>query len=315
MKCIKYLAMVLFAGALMTSCVTEPVNVGTTTVEFADATYKAGFGGGTIYVPIAINGENAAAMNTSDVNVKIKVDETHTNGDITIGKADEDFMITSYDLVFRNNYEIPEESKDLPYEKTVGVEIKILNTEPEVMEFKLAIESSNTTIGAQTECLVRLEKTETDRLCGTYTLVSDKPCLFTSGPESASFSGINVGWSAEDSCFEVYPFGGWDYTPVYIYWDSETKEMYMHPYEGLIWYTQGSQLCYQMFVTVQDGSVVPYNDVVFLDYDLDAGTIKFPDNLYFGIMVYDCDPNTLAPISMLGYMEPPHPGFVMTKQK
>lgn len=307
--------MVLFAGALLTSCGEEPVNVGNTTVEFADATYKAGFGGGTIYVPIAINGENAAAMNTTDVNVKIKVDETYTNGGITIGKADEDFMITSYDMVFRNNYEIPEESKDLPYEKTVGVEIKILNTEPEVMEFKLVIESSNTTIGAQSECLVRLEKTETDRLCGTYTMSSESPCLFTSGPATFTTT-TNVTWNSNYGCFEVLPFGSWDYTPFYIYWDEETKELYMQPWEPLMWYsTADSQMCYQMFVTVQDNSVVPHNALVMLDYDIDAGIIRFPENLYFGITVCGCDPATYSPQSWLGWMEGMHPGFVMTKHK
>lgn len=314
MKYIKYLAMVLFAGALMTSC-GEKVDVGQTTVEFAAAEYQSGFGGAYLYVPIAINGENADAMNTTDVNVKIKVDETYTNGSVFIGKEDEDFMITSYDMVFINNYEIADEDKANPVQKQVGIEIKVLNTQPEVMEFKLVIESANTTIGANKECVVRLEKTETDRLCGTYTMSSEYACLFTSGPATFTTT-TTVYWNSNYGCFEVLPFGTWDYTPFYIYWDEETKALYMQPWEPLMWYSSAdSQMCYQMFVTVQDNSVVPHNALVMLDYDIDAGIIRFPENLYFGITVCVCDPATYSPQSWLGWMEGMHPGFVMTKQK
>lgn len=314
MKYIKYLAMVLFAGALMTSC-GEKVDVGQTTVEFAAAEYQSGFGGAYLYVPIAINGENADAMNTTDVNVKIKVDETYTNGSVFIGKEDEDFMITSYDMVFINNYEIADEDKANPVQKQVGIEIKVLNTQPEVMEFKLVIESANTTIGANKECVVRLEKTETDRLCGTYIMASDMPCPFKDSPESASFT-TNVTWNSNYGCFEVSPFGTWGNTPIYIYWEEETKALYMQPWEPLMWYSSAdSQLIYQMFFGIEGGAAVIPNNLIVLDYDIDAGIIRFPEDLYFGIMVYVADPATYTPLSMLGYLEPPHPGFVMTKQK
>lgn len=303
--------MVLFAGALMTSC-GEKVEVGQTTVEFAQATAKSGFGGGYLYVPIAISGENAAAMNTSDVTVKIKVDDTYTNPNAVVGVEDVDYRITSYDLKFINNYEIPEEDKDKEFTKTVGVEIMILNTEPEVMEFKLAIESCNTTLGTQTECVVRLEKSATDRLCGTYRVEPTVASPFD-GEVAAAFD-VQITWNGDYDCFEIAPFDGWTYSPIYAYWDEESESMYMLPYEPLMWYDSASMLmCYQMFFVVEGGTAVPVSSEVILDVDMDKGTITFPEDTYFGVLVFSCDAG-YNPTSLYGRFTSACAGYVMTKK-
>lgn len=314
MKFIKYLAIVLFAGALMTSC-GEVVNVGQTTVQFSQEQVESGFGAGTVYVPLTITADNWSAVNLSDVNVKIKVDATYTNGNVYVGKEDEDFRITAYDMVFRNNYEEPEteEEKAEPFAKKIkGVEIMILKTDIDVMEFKLAIESSNTTIGTQTECVVRLEKSATDRLCGTYRVEPTVASPFD-GEVAAAFD-VQITWNGEYDCFEIAPFDGWTYSPIYAYWDEESESMYMLPYEPLMWYDSASMLmCYQMFFVVEGGTAVPVSSEVILDVDMDKGTIAFPEDQYFGVLVFSCDAG-YNPTSLYGRFTSACAGYVMTKK-
>ncbi len=314
MKFIKYLAIVLFAGALMTSC-GEVVNVGQTTVQFSQEQVESGFGAGTVYVPLTITADNWSAVNLSDVNVKIKVDAAYTNGNVYVGKEDEDFRITAYDMVFRNNYEEPEteEEKAEPFAKQIkGVEIMILKTDLDVMEFKLAIESSNTTIGTQTECVVRLEKSATDRLCGTYNVVPTVASPFD-GEVAAAFD-VQITWNGEYSCFEIAPFDGWTYSPIYAYWDAESESMYMLPYEPLMWYSSADMLmCYQMFFVVENKTAVPVSSEVILDVDMDKGTITFPEDQYFGVLVFSCDAG-YNPTSLYGRFTSACAGYVMTKK-
>ncbi len=183
MKYIKYLVAVLLFGATITSCGSQESagTVGQTTVQFKETEVKSGIGGGYVYVPISIFGANADAMNTADVTLSVKVDNTYTSSEDKVyiakedltGAPDEngnmgDIRITSYDMVFVNNYVIADEDKNKPFTKDIAVEIMILNTNPEIMEFKLVIDQSNTTIGAVKECVVRLEKGPADRLCGEW---------------------------------------------------------------------------------------------------------------------------------------------------
>lgn len=184
MKYIKYLVAVLFLGVTISSCgPQEPVGtVGQTTVQFKETLVKSGIGGGYVYVPISIFGANADAMNTADVTLSVKVDPNYVSSDAAAyiakedltGELDEngkplaDIRVTSYDMVFVNNYKIAEEDKAKPFSKDIAVEVMILNTDPEIMEFKLVLETSNTTIGAVNECIVRLEKGPADRLCGEW---------------------------------------------------------------------------------------------------------------------------------------------------
>ncbi len=314
MKCIKYLAMVLFAGALLTSC-GEVENVGQTTVQFSNEQVKSGFGAGTLYVPLTITADNFDAVNLSDVNVKIKVDAAYTNGDIYIGKEDEDFRITSYDMVFRNNYDEPatEEEKAEPFKKQIkGVEIMILKTDLEVMEFKLVIESANTTLGTQTECVVRLEKGATDRLCGVYKVEATVGSPFD-GALTPSFD-VQITWNGEYNCFEIAPFDGWNYSPIYAYWDEESESVYMLPFEPLMWYSSADMLmCYQMFFTVENKAAVPASKNVVLDVDIDKGIIKFPEDKYFGVLVFSCDEG-YNPTGLYGRFTSACAGYVMTKK-
>lgn len=321
MKYIKYLAIVLFAGALMTSC-GEEVNVGQTTVQFADAVAKGGFGSGYVYVPIAINGANADAMNTSDVTVKIKVDNTYSNPNAVIGVEDVDYRITSYDMVFRNNYEIEEEAKDQPFSKSVGVEIQVLNIEPEVMEFKLVIESSNTQIGEQKECVVRLEKGPADRLCGEWFASYDS--LYPDWSDRVDFTGpfkTNFAWVAEYGYFDINPHPST--LPMCIYFDEKSETLYLPTLEPMAWYSSADmQLIFQAtmaMVETADGISLQLLDdpAIIADYDkTNFSYIKFPGmeaiTLVFPVMVVD---ESLNPVSMLGHLSEGmvNPKFTRTK--
>lgn len=321
MKYIKYLAMVLFAGALMTSC-GEKVEVGQTTVEFAQATAKSGFGGGYLYVPIAISGENAAAMNSSDVTVKIKVDDTYTNPNAVIGVEDVDYRITSYDLKFINNYEIPEEDKDKEFTKTVGVEIMILNTEPEVMEFKLAIESCNTNLGTQTECVVRLEKSPADRLCGSWYASYDS--LYPDWDDRQDFTGpflTNFTWNSQYGYYDINPHPST--LPMCIYFDEQEEVLYLPTLEPMAWYSSADmQLIFQAamaIVETADGYSLSLlkEPAIIADYDkTNFSYINFPGmeaiTLVFPVLVVD---QNLNPQSMLGHLSEGmvNPKFTRTK--
>lgn len=314
MKFTKYLAMVLCAGALLTSCGEKVVeDVGQTTVEFEKATYESGFGAGMLYVPIVIKGDNKEAMNTTDVNLKIKVDSEYTNGSRYIGKEDEDFIITSYDLKFINNYEIPEDKKDEPFKKTIGVEIRIINTDLFSMDFKLVIENCNTTLGTNSECVVKIEKTVTDAICGTYNVTATVPSPFDD--ELAPSFKTQIGWSNQYECFEILPFEDWNYTPVYAYWDAENTQMWMQPYEPLLWYDSAAmQMCYQVFFAVEGGNISLVKDPILLECDLDNQIIKFPDDLYFGILVFSCD-EAMNPTGLIGRFTSACGGWVFNPAK
>lgn len=353
MKCIKYLVAALTLGATLVSCsgVEEPVGtVGQTIVQFESETVNGGFGSGYIYVPITIFGANAAAMNTADVNVKVRLDETYTSTEngVVVAKEDltgapvatpvldeegnpvykqevdeegkpvfdeegnpvytdeplvdyvmGDIRITSKDMVFINNYNIADDDKDKPFKKNVGVEIMIVNTKAAILEFKLVIESSNTQIGDISECVVRLEKSLTDELCGEYKV--------SGGWDST------ITWNASYECFEIFPFESWNYCPIYAYWDPEINEMYMLPYEPLMWYDSAAmQMCYSLFWTAE-GSLCGDERVV-LDYDIVNGTIKFPEELALQIYVCVCDEG-YNPVSGVGYFTNKYAGLVMTKKE
>ncbi len=323
MKSIKYLVAALLVGSIFTSCGEPAGTVGQTTVQFDAAEMESSFGAEYVKVPITIFGANADAMNTADVNVKVKIDETYTGSsegvyvakeDIT-GKPEDggDIRVTSYDLVFRNNYDIADEDKKKPFDKTIYVEVLLLNKAPEIMEFKVVIESSNTTIGDIKECVVRLEKGATDRLCGTYTVTDNGGSPFS--VDDPNFT-TTISWNVEYNCFEILPFVDWTYAPIMAYFDEETEEMYMLPYEPIMWYDQAAmQMCFSMFFSVSGSSIAVAKDQrIVLDYDIEKGTIKFPMNYNFGVLVFTCDEG-YNPQSLVGYFTGCDSGFVFTKKK
>ena len=313
MKYIKYLVAALLLGITLTSCGNnEPVGtVGQTTVQFDAELVEGSFGAGYVYVPITIFGTNADAMNTADVTLSVKVDNTYTSDDDVVyiakedltGSPDEngnmgDIRITSYDMKFINNYEIADEDRNKPFQKSIAVEIMIINTAPEIMEFKLVLDQSNTTIGAVNECVVRLEKGPTDRLCGTYNV---------SGGWTST-----VAWNGTYNCFEIYPFENWTYSPIYAYWDEATETMYMLPYEPLMWYDSASMMmCYTAFFDAE-GYLTTQKQVV-LDHDVDKGVIKFPEDLQFAAVVFTCD-DAYNPVEYYGRFTAFYTGLVMTKK-
>lgn len=326
MKYIKYLVSVLLFGATLVSCgPSEGGTVGQTTVQFKEEVLKAGFGADYIYVPISIFGANADAMNTADVNVTVKVDETYTGSgegvyvakeDLT-GKPEDggDIRVTSYDLVFRNNYEIADENKNKPFTKDIKVEIMLLNKDPEIMEFKLVLESSNTTIGAVKECVVRLEKGATDRLCGAYSVKGHGNCPFDAADSDGAFD-VNISWNIDYNCFDIENFAGFTYAPISAYWDAETEEMYMLPYEPLLWYDPDAmQMCYSMFFAIDGGNLVlPSEKRIVLEYNIEKGTIKLPSNYAFGVLVFSCD-EAYNPGQLIGRFTACEMGYTFTKKK
>ncbi|MBO7300516.1 MAG: hypothetical protein J6U53_03805, partial [Tidjanibacter sp.] len=164
----------------------------------------------------------------------------------------------------------------------------------------------------QTECVVRLEKSATDRLCGTYNVVPTVASPFD-GKVAAAFD-VQITWNGEYGCFEIAPFDGWTYSPIYAYWDEESESMYMLPYEPLMWYSSADmQMCYQMFFVVENQTAVPVSSEVILDVDMDKGTITFPEDQYFGVLVFSCDAG-YNPTGLYGRFTSACAGYVMTKK-
>ena len=133
------------------------------------------------------------------------------------------------------------------------------------------------------------------------------------GKVAAAFD-VQITWNGEYGCFEIAPFDGWTYSPIYAYWDEESESMYMLPYEPLMWYSSADmQMCYQMFFVVENQTAVPVSSEVILDVDMDKGTITFPEDQYFGVLVFSCDAG-YNPTGLYGRFTSACAGYVMTKK-
>ena len=288
MKYIKYLVSVLLFGATLTSCVQEVGTVGQTTVQFKDEQIVAGFGAEYIYVPIRIFGANADAMNTADVTLKVKVDDTYTSSDasVYVGKDDlidttedvGDIRVTAYDLVFRNNYNIPEEDKNKPYYKDIEVEIMLLNKEPEVMEFKLVIEESNTTIGAANSCVVRLEKGPADRLCGAWYASYTGKLDLLGGQGNQWPSSWQTEMYYDDASGALSFYETVVGLPFVYYFNKSTEQMVFPTFEVLGLYQTGMYICQWVFRLNGDSFVFHSEDSLPCEYDkVNFSYVKTPD--------------------------------------
>lgn len=292
MKFIKYLVVALLFGATLTSCGPEEGTVGQTTVQFATTQVKAGFGAGTIYVPISIFGANADAMNTADVTVSVKVDDTYVSSDpaVYVGQEDldgaldengepvKDFRITSYDILFRNNYDIPEEDSKKPFKKEASVEIMILNDDVDVMEFKLVLDTSNTTIGATKECVVRLEKGPSDRLCGDWWVnFSTTIDLLGGQPDFTGPFATEMYYNQDlEALYFSDPIVG---LPFIFYYDDNTQKLTYPTFEVLMPYdaSAGQYVCQWVFMLDGDGIVYAKDKAFDCEYDpVNYSYIKIP---------------------------------------
>ena len=296
MKFIKYLAMVLCAGSIMTSC-SEKVDVGQTTIEFKDAVYKTSFGVGTFYLPMIITADNEADMNNSAVQASLVVVEDYTpSADAVHGKADVDglsgdYRITSLDANFpaySDYYDKKEPEKYYNEElgkwvKQIGIEIQILNTEPDVMEFKLAIESSNTNIGTNAECVVRIEKGPQDMLCGDWYIYHGGSPLGSGAP--SPYKAV-FGWNSEKIGFDVrtdlYPM------PLFLSYNPVNAEVTLahNIYLGEIQSYHVQQVVYG--VNSEGQLVQPTQTKFVAQYADDYSTLVFPElvDLFVGQYAY-----------------------------
>lgn len=315
MKFIKYLAIALLFGATLSSC--EQQDAGKTTVEFADAVYKTSFGVGTFYLPMIITADNEADMNGGSVQAKLIVVEDYTpSADAVHGKAnidglEGDYMITALDadaLKYTVNFpaysdyydkKAPEQYFDAElgkWVKKVGLEIQILNTEPDVMEFKLAIESATTTIGAVNECVIRIEKGPQDMLCGDWYIYHGGSPLGSGAPSPYK---ATFGWNADRVGFDVrtdlYP------VPLFFSFNPVSAEVTLahNIYLGAI---SGYYVQQVVYGVNSEGQLVQPSMTKFVaQYADDYSTLVFPDlvDLFVGEYAYADEAMTQG----LGFLE------------
>lgn len=297
MKFIKYLAIALLFGASLSSCETQ--DAGQTTVEFADAVYKTSFGVGTFYVPMIITADNEADMNGSSMQAQLKVVEDYQpSADAVLGRPDVDGLsgdirITSLDANFpaySDYYDKKEPKKYYDEElgkwvKQVGIEVEILNQEPDVMEFKLAIESATTNIGTVNECVIRIEKGPQDMLCGDWYMYHGGSPLQGGGgpsPTPAVFA-----WNADKVGFDVssnlFPL------PLFFAFNPVTEEVTMAHNYYLGVYGGQYHVVQVIYGVNSEGYLVDPDMTKFVaEYADDYSTLVFPDlvNMFVGQYAY-----------------------------
>lgn len=247
MKHIKLVITAVLALLALSSC--ETGSTGQTIVQFADTSYNDGFGAGWLYVPLTISGSE---MNTCDVDVTVQVVDFES--EYTKAQENVDFQITSYNLVFR------------PEVEEVALEIQLMETDPmklpDIMEFKLEIVSSNTNIGANKECLVHLEKTTADRLCGSWYLSYEAPN--PNYGDVANPSPVTVTWDSANACFNVLLTNNsssvYGTFPITMFFDEENDYIILPAYNFVTWYDTGIAVCQFLAtnirqVTYTDGSI------------------------------------------------------------
>ena len=274
MKYIKSLAVMMVAMLTLVSC--ESGSVGKTVVQFADQQFDGGFGSGWLYVPLKLSGTE---MNTANVEVSVSV--VPTEGTYAEAVEDVDYQITSYNLVFR------------PGVEEAALEIQLMETDPmklpDVMEFKLAITASNTNIGANKECLVHLEKTTADRLCGQWYL------SFEANPNYADIVSptlVNITWNAATKRFSMLVpnnstsvYGTY---PITMIFDEDNDYIILPAYEFIEWYDQNNTILIAQFqatnvreAQTEDGQIMMIcdrsGDDIIGTYDkVNFQTITFP---------------------------------------
>lgn len=233
MKHIKSLALLVVAVLTFASC--ESGSVGQTVVQFAEKQYDDGFGSGWLNIPLTLSGRE---MNTCDVEVKVSVVPVDT--DYTEAVEDKDYQITSYDLVFR------------PGVEEVLLQVQLMETDPmklpDVMEFKLEITEANTNIGANRECLVHLEKTTADRLCGEWYLTFD---VSPNSGDIASPALVDVSWDAAAGRFSILvPNSSSVYGtyPISMIFDQDNDYLILPAYDFIEWYDANNTILVAQFL-------------------------------------------------------------------
>lgn len=331
MKYLKYIAAALLLVAGLTACESGEEGVpGNTTVQFASAIVEDGFGAGYVYVPLTIESDTEAGMNSCSVQAKLKV---ITTGEQYEGAPDTDglsgdYRVTSLDVNFPayDNYYDKKEPKKYfdeaknKWVKQVQMEVKIINTAVEELRFSFEIESATTTIGEQKQCTVVLTKSTRDRMCGTYN-VSFTDKAWYDGTDPSEYPLDKYNWTKAQisynsaGYFEIatdHALGA--YTLFYAYYDKDNVgENYMifYPQEAIIWYDSANmQLLFQGFYDAVANAWA--SDYVLAEFDVEAGTITFPENMAFRTPIYVVN-ESYTPQEFVYDFTPGFKGLVFTK--
>ncbi len=152
MKLNKFISLALASLTLLAvSCNKEETATGDASVGFTAAEFNTGLGSQYFNIPIVTEGE------TTVYPIKVKIEVAEYTGEYA-AVEDVDYMITSKEILVASA-----ESKP-------SVEVKVLNpSNADMLVFKLKIASQeNAQSISQGEVLVKCEKSDLDRVCGTY---------------------------------------------------------------------------------------------------------------------------------------------------
>ena len=346
MKFLKYITASFLLVVGLSSCEMggESGTVGTTTVQFANAVVEDGFGAGVVYIPLTITADTEEAMNTCSVQAKVKV---VTTGEQYEGAADTDglsgdYRITSLDVNFPaydNYYDEKNPQKYYNEEtrkwtKEVRMEAFIINEDLDELRFTLEIESvsEGVTLGENKQCKVVLVKTTRDRLCGLYDVsykeaywINDPADRYFAGtsyesyfPADASkytWTGIQIIWEPTYSCFIIASdhfltqlFGAY----FYGYYDETTERMYLYNHEPIGFWDKDAGHC--MFHSLWNSTTESWveDKVVYLTFDVEAGTLSLPEEYALGIEMFQSD-ESFSVGAYVGEIIPAYEGLVFTK--
>lgn len=311
MKFIKYIAAALLLTAGIASCTPGGEGSGTpgkTTVQFAQAEVAGGYGAGYVNIPITITADSEQDMNSCNVTVKVKPVIT---GEEYEGVHDEtgkpgagDYAITSFNLNFpaySNYYNEKEPEKYFDettqkWTKTVNLELKIVNNDSDEMRVTFEIEESNTTIGEQKQCHVVLKKTTRDRMCGMFAVAYDSIDWYDgTDPEEYplteyAWNAVMISWDNDYEEFVVMADFG---LPLFAKYDGADEDgnngdMIFHPKQPLGLADQAGTAAFVLELwdaTTEDWAT----DWVRTEFDVEKGTITFPENIVLRFFLYTLD--------------------------
>ena len=348
MKFIKYIAAALLLTMGFVSCGTfaeeEEGTPGQTTVQFAKAEITGDYGSGYVNIPLTITSDTEEGMNSCNVSVKVKPvvtgEEFEGKHNETGKKGDGEYIITTFDLNFPayNKYYDEKDPKKYydeetkKWTKTVNLELKIVNTDPDEIRATFEIESSTTAIGEQKQCRVVLQKSVRDRLNGLYTVEYDE-LYWIYGAENRMIQNENfpadekasqytwtqmmMMWYVEEesnvACFIIQADNIMGMNNIYYfgYFDDAADKMYLLSKDllGGLSETQG------VVSAIYDIAAADWatDKKIYLDFDIKTGVLSLPENYAFSTSAFIADLDAWVVGSFLGEITPAYKGLKFTK--
>ncbi len=190
MKLNKFLSFAVASlSVLAVSCTKDVTPTGDATVGFKSAEFETGLGSQYFNIPIVTSGE------TTVYPIKVQIEVVEYTGDFA-AKEDVDYIITSKEIYVASA------------ESTPSVEVKVVNpNNADALIFKLKIASQeNAQSISQGEVLVKCEKSDLDRVCGTYTVTG----MYSDG------SAANESWVVSNDGTKIQLVGMFNETQGYI---------------------------------------------------------------------------------------------------